>query len=125
MSVSKVRLRIPLKYVRADTAFGHIRGEGEESHPRNPAAVHIAEPPGTFITIVLFVTLTAKPVVVSDMEITGVIGTSRIAIVSLIASGWNSYTAPGIFAWSNVELNRLTEKLTWVSDNEYGHSPVD
>src|SRR2546427_11645831 len=98
MSAFRVTFRIPFENVRDETAFGHICGRGDESHAWNPPAVHIASPPGTLRTIVLFTMLTFNAVVVSTTEITGVGGATGIAIVSMIASGPNSDAAPGTFA---------------------------
>src|SRR3989442_9059817 len=125
MSAFKVTFRIPFEKDRADTAFGHICGRGDESHAWNPPAVHVDAPPGTLRTIVLFTMLTFKAVVVSASEITGVGGAIGIATVSLIASGRNSYVAPGTFAWTNVAPSRVTENRGGVSANWYGQSPVD
>jgi len=87
--------------------------------------VHIVGPPGTVKRIVLFAMVTFKPVVVSVTEITEVGGAIGIAIVSLIASGRNSYVAPGTFAWTNAAPSRVTEKRGCVSANWYGQSPLD
>src|SRR3989442_15820581 len=102
MSAFKVTFRIPFENLREETAFGHICGRGDESHAWRPPAVHITGLPGTLRTIVLFTMLTFRAVVVSTTEITDVGGAIGIVIVSLAASGRNSYVAPGIFAWTNV-----------------------
>src|SRR3989442_583041 len=125
MSAFKVTFRIPFEKDRADTAFGHICGRGDESHAWRPPALHIAGPPGTLRTIVLFTMLMFNAVAVSTTEITDVGGAIGIVIVSLTASGRNSYVAPGIFAWTNVAPSRVTENRGCVSVNWYGQSPVD
>src|SRR2546426_2064628 len=125
MSAFKVTFRIPFENVSTETAFGHICGRGDESHAWSPPTVHIAGPPGTLRTIVLFTMLMFKAVVVSVAETTEVGGAIGITIVSLTASGRNSYVAPGIFAWTNVAPSRVTENRVCVSANWYCQSPVD
>src|SRR2546425_8373507 len=115
MSAFKVTFRIPLEKVSAETAFGHICGRGDESHAWSPPADHIVGPPVMLKRIVLFAMLTFKAVVVSATEITDVGGAIGIAIVSLTASGRNSYVAPGTFAWTNVAPSRVTENRGWVT----------
>src|SRR6266581_644010 len=125
MSPFNVTFRMPFENVRVETASAHICGKGDESHAWNPPVVHIVGPPGTVKRIVLFAMVTFKPVVVSVTEITEVGGAIGIAIVSLIASGRNSYVAPGTFAWTNAAPSRVTEKRGCPSANWYGQSPVD
>ena|SRR5436309_10233176 len=98
MSVFNVKFRIPFEKATDWMAFGHVCGEGDESHAWNPRAVHIVAPPGTFSMIVLFVILGVRPVVLKATEISGVGGAIRMTTVSLIVSGRKSYDAPGIFA---------------------------
>ena len=72
-----------------------------------------------------FAMLMFKAVVVSVAETTGVGGDIGITIVSLTASGRNSYVAPRTFAWTKVAPSRVTENRVCVSANWYGQSPVD
>src|SRR2546425_10315067 len=125
MSAFNVTFRMPFEKARDETAFGHICGTGDESHAWNPPADHIVGLPVMLKRIVLFAMLTFKAVVVSATEITDVGGAIGIAIVSLTASGRNSYVAPGTFAWTNVAPSRVTENRGCVSVNWYGQSPVD
>src|SRR5207249_10242495 len=90
ISEFNVTFRMPFENAIEVIGLRHICGSAEESHAWNPLAVQIVGPPGALRTIVLFVMLTFKAVVVSATEITGVGGAIDIAIVSLIVSGRNS-----------------------------------
>src|SRR2546425_8841939 len=117
MSPFNVTFRMPFAKARAETAFGHICGRGEESHAWNPLAVHNVGPPGTLRRIVVFAMVTFRPVVASATDITGVGGATGIATVSLIVSGRNSYVAPRTFAWLSVAPSRVAENRGCVSVN--------
>src|SRR5437660_11741075 len=111
MSAFRVTFRMPLEYVRDVIASGHICGTGEESHAWKSHADHIVAPDGSFRMIVLFATRTSKLVVEKATEKVGDGGAVGIAIVSLMASSRNSYTAPRISACWNVALWRSTRSV--------------
>src|SRR2546428_5731342 len=124
MSPFNVTLRTLLETARLETASAHMCGKGDESHAWNPPDVDIVGPSGTVRRIVLFVMVRFKRVVVSATEIPGVGGAVGMTIVSLIASGRNSYIAPGTFAWTNVAPSRVAENRGCDAANWYGQSAL-
>src|SRR5437867_7579529 len=111
MPVFNVKFRIPFEKATDWMAFGHVCGEGDESHAWKSRAVHIVAPDGSLSVTVLFAMLTSKPVVEKATETMGDGGAIGIAIVSLTASSRNSYVAPGTFTWWNVAPRRVMDTV--------------
>src|SRR3990172_5571599 len=99
--------RTPPSKAREATGRSHVRGGSEESHAWNGSVVQTGTPDASLSSTAVPFTRTSY-VVAKGTSIHPSAGTSRTTIVSLTASGRNSYEAPGTFPLHKDPSRRVT-----------------
>src|SRR3990170_7585110 len=123
MAGSRRSRRIPPSRAREATGRAHVPGGSEESHAWKGKVLQIRlSEASRSSTVVLFIR--TSYVVAKGTSIHQSGGMSRTTIVSLIASGRNSYGAPGTFPWENDPPRRVTRNSDVESSRREGHSPA-